>query len=83
MKGLFKIHNDPNFAAADFSEEGNVLFQGTNGRAYRDLPQSGGLDSLSDNALFNQCNDATLLESAKAFREGRPPRWKNDILTTI
>ena len=80
MKGLFKISNDPNFGAADFSDEGNVLFPGTNGRAYRDFPQAGGLDSLSDDALFNQSNDATLSEAANAYRQGRQPRWQDDLL---
>ena len=80
MKGLFKISNDPNFAAADFSDDGNVLFPGTNGRPHRDLPQGGELNSLSDEALFNQSNDATLLEAANAYRQGRQPRWNDDIL---
>lgn len=80
MKGLFKIYNDPNFAAADFSEDGNVLFPGTNGRAYRDLPQGGNIDSISDNARLNQSNDATLLEAATAYRQGRQPRWQDDLL---
>jgi len=80
MKGLFKISNDPNFAAADFSDDGNVLFPGANGRPHRDMPQGGSLDSLSDDALFNQSNDATLLEAANTYRQGRQPRWNDDIL---
>jgi hypothetical protein len=79
MQGLFKIYHDPNFAAADIQPENTVLVPGTDGRAYRDKCQYGGLDQLSEQAGLIQTGDATLREAVDAFRQNRPPRWKGDV----
>lgn len=76
MQGLFRIKNDPRFAAAHISDT-VVLFPGVNGMAHRDQPQAGSLDDLSDNALLTQVTDVTLQEATEAFLEKRQPRWRS------
>jgi len=81
MRGLFRIKNDPNFAAAYIDEGECILFPGKDGRAYRDKPQVGSLNDLSEEAGLTQTGDSTLLEAVSAFREGRKPRWEvNEIV---
>ena len=76
MEGLFRVKNDPNFAAAHLEGENAVLFPSQNGLANRDLPRHGSVNDLSDCATLSPTQDSTLLEAVDAFKDGRKPRWQ-------
>lgn len=74
--GLYRLHNDEKYGAADIRPEGTLLFPlAPCGKVHIDRADHGTLDNLGDKTTLVKWNNTTLAKAADMIRAGVPVRF--------